>query len=202
MWILTFLWAYERILSKTPSEERGLRSLKPADTENRSINFWTDQCYWSGSNIFIDPRSRCGLLQHQDRTNNETLKQHMCNTNVSNVMKLCVFVTGWFSSSDHKEQVWTVLPVWQWWATDLWGSGCGSAASLEVHCGSQEEARRRMSGSSSSSSEQQNNMTPRPVCTAAAGLRSPRRTSEGRTGSDVITPVRVRVTIRHRLITK
>lgn len=81
------------------------------------------------------------------------------------------------------------LPVWRWWGTGLWGSGCGSAVSLAVHCGSQGEARRMTFGSSSSLSAQQNNTTPHPVWAAAAGPRSPMHTSEGQTGSDVITPV-------------
>lgn len=70
-----------------------------------------------------------------------------------------------------------MLPVWRWWETGLWGSGCEIGANLSVRCGSLGEAHRMMSGSSSSSSGLQSNTIQRPASAAGADPRSPTHTS-------------------------
>ncbi len=70
-----------------------------------------------------------------------------------------------------------MLPVWRWWETGLWGSGCETGVNLSVRCGSLEEARRTMSGSSPSLFEQRSNTIPRPASAAGADPRSPTHTS-------------------------
>lgn len=69
------------------------------------------------------------------------------------------------------------LPVWWWWETGLWGSGCETGVNLSVRCGSLGEAHKTMSGSSSSLSGLRSNTIPRPASAAEADPRSPMHTS-------------------------